>query len=78
MYTTMLYEAERTRTPQEQRELNTVNGEIALAIRRPFRWLMASRYTARPAARSPRNGGQLTMRVGPFPSDPTIPEARCN
>jgi hypothetical protein len=48
MYTYMLYQAERPKTAQEQRELDAINGEIALAIMRPFRWLRRSRRMARP------------------------------
>jgi hypothetical protein len=44
----MLYQAERPKTAQEQRELDTINGEIALTIMRPFRWLRRSRLIARP------------------------------
>jgi hypothetical protein len=47
MYTYMLYQAERPKTAQEQRELDTINGEITLAIMRPFRRLHRSRLMAR-------------------------------
>ncbi len=70
MYTNLLYEAERTRTPQEQRELNRINGEISLALRRPFRKLRARRYATRPV--TPQ------LRVGAFRSEATVPQARCN
>jgi hypothetical protein len=47
MYTYMLYQAERPKTAQEQRELDAISGEIALAIMRPFRWLGGSRLMGR-------------------------------
>jgi hypothetical protein len=79
MYTYLLYEAERDRTRQEQRELDTRNGEISLALRRPFRKLRERRYTAQPVTRQPRAGRRPTLRVGAFRSEAaTVPEARCN
>jgi hypothetical protein len=75
MYTYMLYEAERARTPSEQRELNAITGEIAVAVRRPFRRLRASWHMARPV--TPPTCDQPIVRIGAFPSDATIPQARC-
>jgi hypothetical protein len=48
MFTYMLYRAERPKTAQERRELDAINGEIALAIMRPFRSLRRSWRTGRP------------------------------
>jgi hypothetical protein len=80
MYTTMLYEAERPRTRQEQRELNTINGEIAVAIKRPFRWLRSSSRADRSVTRGrPRTSEQPTLRVGAFPAEASsIPSTHCN
>jgi hypothetical protein len=78
MYTNLIYEAERTRSPQEQRELNRINGEISLALRRPFRGLRGNRYPARAVPRQPRADGQRRLRAGAFPSEATAPQARCN
>jgi hypothetical protein len=48
MDTYMLYQAQRPKTVQEQRELDATNGEIASAIMRPVRWLGRSRLMDRP------------------------------
>jgi hypothetical protein len=73
MLTNMLYEAERTRTTREQREFNTRNGEIALAIRRPFRLLRTSLISAR---QRPRGYGRPSARLGTFPCEPAAAETR--
>lgn len=78
MYTYMLYEAERDRTVQEQREFNTRSGEIALALRRPFGRLRARLYRAQPIAPQPRADRQPTLRVRTFHSEASVPQARCN
>jgi hypothetical protein len=78
MYTYMLYEAERPRTPREQRELNTINGELALALMRPFRRLRMSRRATRAMTRQLQTDEQPRLRVGAFRSEATISQARCN
>jgi hypothetical protein len=78
MYTHLLYQAERSRTAKEQRELNTINGELALALRRAFTGLSASRHAAHPVTRQPRASRQPSLRVAAFRSEATAPEARCN
>jgi hypothetical protein len=78
MFTHMLYQAERTMTAGEQRELNTINGELALALRRPFRRLTASRHAAKPATRQPGADGQPTLRLVAFRSEKTVPQTRSN
>lgn len=78
MFTPMLYEAERTRTTREQREFNTRNGEIALAIRRPFRRLRTSLQSARPVTRPrPRDYGRPTPQPATFPCEPAAAQTRC-
>jgi hypothetical protein len=76
MYTYMLYEAERPRTRSQQRELSTINGELAVAIRRPFRRFRANWHRARPV--TPPTCEQPALRIGAFPAEATIPRARCN
>lgn len=79
MFTYMLYEAERPRTLSEQRELNTINGEMAVAFGRPFRWLRSTWHAAGSAARrQPRTDEQPRLKAGAFPSESTVPQARCN
>jgi hypothetical protein len=60
MYTYTLYHAERPKTAQEQRELDTINGKIAQAIMRPFRRLRRSRLLARPVISFTRVGRGAT------------------
>jgi hypothetical protein len=73
MFTTMLYEAERTRTRQEQREFNTRNGEIALAIRRPFRLLRTGLQSAR---QRPHSHGRPSSPLAAFPCEPAVAQTR--
>jgi hypothetical protein len=75
MFTTIMYEAERTRTPREQREFNTRNGELALAIRRPFRLLRASTRSSR---RAPRGHRQPTAQVATFACQTAAAQTRCS
>jgi hypothetical protein len=78
MYTQMLYEAERAKTAREWREFNTRNGEIALAIRRPFRMLRTRVHSARRTnPQRPRLYGRPSLETTPF-LETTGPQARCS
>jgi hypothetical protein len=52
----MMYQAERTRTGAEQREIDRANGELAAAVRRRRHWLSAALASGVRSARSQHAG----------------------
>jgi hypothetical protein len=62
MFPYLIYEAERTKSAEEQREINQINAEIVMAITGPFRSLAARLRSAR-----------RVLRARTFPAEETIP-----
>ncbi len=73
MYTDLLYQAERVRTPQEQRELNARNGELAAAIRRPF---LSFGVHIRPAR--PRSYARPMVRTDALACEGAATQSHCS
>ncbi len=75
MFTTLMYEAERQKTAAEQREFYTRNGEMAAAVRRPFRKLRTRIQKLRPQPR--RLLRSYSQQPAACPCDCTATQARC-
>lgn len=66
MFPYLIYEAERTRSAEEQRQIDQINAEIVAVVAGPFRSLTAR---LRPARTAPRAGAS--------PAEETVPRMGC-
>jgi hypothetical protein len=60
----MIYQAERTRTSAEQREIDRLNGEMAAAVTRPLHRFGAALASGARSVRGAGRLGQVARKTG--------------